>query len=164
MKHFNGNKLVALLAAVVLALSLLTGCGSPSSSAAAQSGADSSSAAVSQPASEPASGASSQADDSQQAEIKHITLTVTYADGHSDELAIDTEAEFLKEAIEDQVELGGEEGEYGFYIESVNGEKADYDADGAYWAIYVNGEYGMYGVDSQPVADGDSYALVYTVG
>lgn len=161
MKHFNGNKLVALLAAVALALALLTGCGSPASSAASQSGADSSSVAASQPASEPAS---SEAGDSQQAEIKHITLTVTYADGHSDELAIDTEAEFLKEAIEDQVELGGEEGEYGFFIESVNGEKADYDADGAYWAIYVNDEYGMYGVDSQPVADGDSYALVYTVG
>lgn len=160
MKQFYASKLAALLAAVVLTLSLLTGCGSPASSAASQGSAPASSAA-SQPASEPAS---SEAGDSQQAEIKHITLTVTYADGHSDELTIDTTEEFLKQAIENEVELGGEDGEYGFFIESVNGETADYDADGAYWAIYVNGEYGMYGVDSQPVADGDSYALVYTVG
>lgn len=149
MKHQTVKQWIALLAAAVLSLALLTGCGSRSS-AAASSEAGSSAAA------------SSRAGD--QAEVKHITLTVTYADGHSDELAIDTTAENLKEAIENEVELGGEDGQYGFYIESVNGEVADYDADGAYWAIYVNDEYGMYGIDSQPVADGDRYALVYTVG
>ena len=49
-------------------------------------------------------------------------------------------------------------GDYGTYITSVNGIKAD-DAQKTYWAIYVNGEYGQYGADSQPVNDGDAYAL-----
>ena len=35
------------------------------------------------------------------------------------------------------------------------------DGSNAYWAIYVNDEYGMYSLDTQPVTDGDSYALVY---
>ena len=55
----------------------------------------------------------------------------------------------------------GEEGDYGLYIETVNGLTADYDADGAYWAVYVNGEYGQNSVDLQPVADGDTYRLSY---
>ena len=95
---------------------------------------------------------------------QHITLTVTYPDETSDSYEIDTSAEFLKDAIADTVELGGSDGEYGFYLESVNGVTADYATDGAYWAIFVNDEYGMFGLDSQPVTDGDSYALVYTVG
>ena len=53
--------------------------------------------------------------------------------------------------------------EYGLYIEAINGLKADYTADGAYWAIYVNGEYGQYGADQQPVNSGDKYSLVYEV-
>ncbi|SEA86085.1 protein of unknown function [Oribacterium sp. KHPX15] len=48
--------------------------------------------------------------------------------------------------------------DYGMYITSVNGLKAD-DSKKTYWAIYVNGEYGQYGANSQPVNDGDTYAL-----
>lgn len=55
------------------------------------------------------------------------------------------------------------EGDYGLYIDTVNGLTADYAEDGAYWSIYVNGEYGSYSADQQPVADGDVYGLVYTV-
>ncbi|MBR4445115.1 MAG: DUF4430 domain-containing protein, partial [Solobacterium sp.] len=51
--------------------------------------------------------------------------------------------------------------EYGLFINAVNGLTADYDKDGAYWAIYVNGEYGSYGADQQPVTDKDTYSFVY---
>ena len=53
----------------------------------------------------------------------------------------------------------GTDGEYGLYIDSVNALKADYNVDKAYWAIYVNGEYGQLGADTQPVNDGDSFKL-----
>ena len=46
-------------------------------------------------------------------------------------------------------------------VEYVNEERADYVEDGAYWALYVNGEYGQYGADAQPVADGDTYTWTY---
>lgn len=159
----NRKAILALLAALALALSLLTGCG--------QKPQEQPDTGAAQPAAEgetlpdaeaPAGAETSEAGDS--AATKQITLTVTYADETSQEYTIDTTAENLKEAIEGEVELGGSDGDYGFFLESVNGVTADYDADGAYWAIYVNDEYGMYAIDAQPVADGDAFALVYTVG
>ncbi len=44
---------------------------------------------------------------------------------------------------------------------TVNGLTADFTTGNAYWAIYVNGEYGSYGLSQQPVTDGDTYAIVY---
>ena len=38
-------------------------------------------------------------------------------------------------------------------------EKWTYDADGVYWAFYVNGEYAVSGVDSTPIAEGESYSF-----
>ena len=43
----------------------------------------------------------------------------------------------------------------------VNGLRADYDEDGAYWSFYVNDEYCNYSIDEQPVNDGDSFAIKY---
>ena len=49
-------------------------------------------------------------------------------------------------------------GDYGTYITSVNGIRSDA-AKNKYWTIYVNGEYGKYGADLQPVNDGDRFTL-----
>ena len=79
-----------------------------------------------------------------------------------------TDAEYLV-GLMDELQASGDftyegtEGDYGLYINTVNGLTADYDADGAYWSIMVNGEYGMYGASEQPVDDGDSFQFVYTV-
>lgn len=35
----------------------------------------------------------------------------------------------------------------------------DYDADGAYWAFYINGEYASTGVDSTNIEAGATYTL-----
>ncbi len=74
-----------------------------------------------------------------------------------------TDSEYLSGLMDELKNTDGFEyessaGDYGMYITSVNGIRAD-DARKTYWAIYVNGEYGQYGADSQPVNDGDSYAL-----
>lgn len=171
------NKLLALLMSLALMLALLTGCGQETETADSASSdtaaSTSEEASAEDAATEDASTEDATAEDAAteetaetadaEAETKEITLTVTYSDETSDEYTIETTAEYLMEAIEETVELGGTESEYGFYIDSVNGQAADYDADGAYWAIYVNDEYGSYSIDSQPVTDGDHYALVYTV-
>lgn len=82
--------------------------------------------------------------------------TVTYE--------VKTDAEYLRGAMEDAgIEFSGTESDYGLMVETVNGLYADYVGDGAYWAIYVDGEFGKYGVDSQPVEDGKTYRLVYTL-
>ena len=97
---------------------------------------------------------------------KHCSVEVVASDGTSTSYETASDAEYLKDVMDVLSKTGvfsyeGEESEYGLYITSINGETADYDTDGAYWAIYVNGEYGQYGADQQPVADGDSFRFVY---
>lgn len=95
---------------------------------------------------------------------KAITVTVVDDTKTETSYPVTTDAEFLGEAL-DEIEdltIEGTEGDYGLYIDSVNGLRAESgDEGGTYWAIYVNGEYGQYSVDSQPVTDGDTYSLVY---
>ena len=53
---------------------------------------------------------------------------------------------------------------YGIYIKKVNGIRADYNLDGAYWNLTKNGEYLMTGADMTPIADGEHYEFTYTKG
>lgn len=96
---------------------------------------------------------------------KEIKIEVINSKMESKVYEVKTEAEFLRQAMEEAegLEFEGEESQYGLVLQSVNGEKAVYEEDGAYWCIMVNGEYGNYGADQQPLADGDQYQLVYTM-
>ena len=102
-----------------------------------------------------------------QAGAKHVIIEVTGSDGNTAEYTIDTDAEYLKNAMDELAANGsgfsydGTDSEYGIMVEYVDGERASYAEDGAYWALYVNGEYGQYGCDSQPVTDGDTYTWTY---
>ncbi|MBR4017733.1 MAG: DUF4430 domain-containing protein, partial [Oscillospiraceae bacterium] len=49
------------------------------------------------------------------------------------------------------------------YIQEVDGEKAVFEEDNAYWAFYVDGEYAMLGIDQTPIEDGKVYRLAYTL-
>lgn len=77
---------------------------------------------------------------------------------------VKTDAEYLRQAMEeaDGLEFSGAESEYGMMVDTVNGLKADYNVNGAYWSFYVNGEYCNNGVDTQPVKDGDNFRIEYT--
>ena len=94
-----------------------------------------------------------------------ITVEVVNDQGETKSYQSSTDAEVLYDALLeiDGLTLDGYESDYGYYITGVNGLVADFDADGAYWSLYVNGEYGSYGVENQPVADGDTYRLAYEV-
>lgn len=97
---------------------------------------------------------------------KSCTVEVQDNKGKVKEYPISTDAKYLREVMDELSEGGdfsysGEEGTYGLYIETVNGLTADYEEDGAYWSIYVNGEYGQNSADRQPVEDGDVYRLAY---
>ena len=56
--------------------------------------------------------------------------------------------------------IAGEDSQFGLYVKQVNGMSADYDVDQTYWAFYVNGEYGMTGVDSTTIVESDIYSFV----
>ena len=95
---------------------------------------------------------------------KAITIEVINSAEESEVYEIKTDAEYLGETFEEVegLEIVGTVGAYGLVMESVNGEQAIYEEDGAYWCLMVNGEYGNYGADEQPIEDGDEFQIVYT--
>ncbi len=96
---------------------------------------------------------------------KHITIEVVDDAAETVSYEVDTDAEYLRGAMDEAEGLtyDGTEADYGLMVETVNGLYADYVEDGAYWSILVDGTYGEYGVDKQPVEDGVTYRFVYTI-
>lgn len=101
---------------------------------------------------------------------KECSLTVTDDSGTSKTYECSTNAEYLRQLMDElsadqtqEFSYEGSEGQYGLFINTVNGLTADYDKDHAYWAIYVDGEYAQNGADTQPVNDGDKFELKYEV-
>ena len=89
-------------------------------------------------------------------------LVVRDLDGTAASFEIHTDAETVGEALLALELIEGEVGDYGLYINSVNGITADWETEQTYWAFYVNGEYAMTGVDTTPVMEGAAYELVKT--
>lgn len=90
---------------------------------------------------------------------KVFTFTVVDAKGVETNLEVHTDKETVGDALLEHKVIAGEDGDYGLYVKSVNGQQVDYDKDGKYWAFYINGEYGMTGVDATTITEGDSYAF-----
>lgn len=97
---------------------------------------------------------------------KSVTIEVVNKAQETKEYNLKTDAEYLKQAMEeaDGLEFKGSDGQYGLMITEVNGELAEFNTNGAYWSFYVNDEYCNYGIDQQPVNDGDTFKIVYTLG
>ena len=74
---------------------------------------------------------------------------------------IKTDKKTLGDALFEHELITGDQSQYGLYIKSVNGIRADYDLDKSYWGFYKNGEYMLTGVDGTEIADGEHYELVY---
>ena len=95
---------------------------------------------------------------------KAITIEVVDNEQKSVTYDVKTDAEYLRQAMEEAkgLEFSGTESEYGLMVTIVNGVTADYNVNGAYWSFYVNGGYCNYGIDTQPVLDGDAFRIEYT--
>lgn len=95
---------------------------------------------------------------------KKVEIDVVNDAGDKKVYTVKTDAEFLRQAMEETkgLEFSGDESEYGMMVTVVNGVTADYNVDQSYWAFYVNDEYCNYGIDQQPVADGDVFRIEYT--
>jgi len=97
---------------------------------------------------------------------KAVEITVVSADQSEKIYNIQTDAEYLQQVMDETEGLtySGTEGEFGMMVDAVNDEIASYEENSAYWAFYINGEYCNYSISEQPVADGDEFRIVYTVG
>ncbi len=95
---------------------------------------------------------------------KNITIEVIGKEKAAITYEVSTDAEFLRQAMEeaDGLEFSGTESQYGLTVEVINGETTDFN-NGSYWSFYVNEGYCNYGIDSQPVMDGDAFKIVYEV-
>ena len=88
-----------------------------------------------------------------------VTVEVTGADGKTVTFTVNTDEETLGAALLKLGVVAGDDSEYGLYVKTVNGETADYDTDGSYWAFYIDGEYASTGVDSTEINEDAVYTL-----
>lgn len=77
-------------------------------------------------------------------------------------LTVSTDETNLGKSLRETKIVKGDETDYGLYIKKVNGVRADYEKDGAYWAFYIDGEVSMTGVDGVEIVEGETYELIYT--
>ncbi len=96
---------------------------------------------------------------------KEISVTVVTKDETEKVFNIDTDAEYLSEALVEEGILTKEEFESktGMYT-VVAGITADYNVDKSFWWVKVNGEDATVGMDSLAISNGDEFEIIYTVG
>lgn len=95
---------------------------------------------------------------------KTITVTVVHKDGTSRDFTCQTDEEFLGAVLVAEKIVEGEQGEFGLYFNTADGETADYSVDGGWWQIFVGEEAATIGADGIALTDGGVYKLVYTIG
>lgn len=88
-----------------------------------------------------------------------FTFVVVDTKGKETSFEISTNKTIVGEALLDEGLIAGEDSQYGLYVKTVNGITLDHDTDGKYWAFYINGEYGMTGVDTTEIVAGDIYCF-----
>ena len=75
---------------------------------------------------------------------------------------VKTNREFLGDALMDCGLIFGEKGQFGLYVDSVNGIVADYKADHSYWTFTQGGKYVSKGVDLIKIQGGEKFEAIYT--
>ena len=73
---------------------------------------------------------------------------------------IKTNEENLGKALLESGMVEGEDGAFGLYIKKVNGMLADYDVNQTYWSFCIDGEAQMTGVSDVTLEGGESFELV----
>lgn len=94
---------------------------------------------------------------------KTIEVTIIHGDETTKEVTISTDEEFLRGALEQENLISGDEGEFGLFVTTVDGETAD-DSLQQWWCFTKAGEPLMTGVDEIPIADGENYEITLTTG
>ena len=95
---------------------------------------------------------------------KQIVVEVIHKDQTEKEFVYQTDFSYLGELLLEEGLIEGTVGDYGLYVETVDGETADYSADQGWWQLSCNGERAQTGADSVVLHDGDRYTWTYTVG
>ena len=89
---------------------------------------------------------------------KTVVVEVVHADGNSREFTCQTDEEYLGPLLLEEKLAEGEQGAYGLFITTVDGETAQ-DSLRQWWCITKEGERVDTGADATPIADGDHFEL-----
>ena len=93
---------------------------------------------------------------------KAFSVVIVHKDGATKTLPLETEEEYLGAALLSAGVVEAEENRFGMHIKKADGEKAVFEEDGAYWAVYVGEEPATKSTDLTPVEQDKVYKLVYT--
>ena len=89
-------------------------------------------------------------------------MTVT-AEDKSIVITVKTDAETVGDMLRETSVATGSEGDYGLFVDTVNGIKADWDTDGTYWGFYVDGEFSSVGVDGVDIPTDGSLNIAFNL-
>lgn len=103
------------------------------------------------------------ADDSSSATLKtkEISVTIVFQDKREKAIDIETEAEYLADALFEKGLIKEDEYKSGFYT-YIDGVRADYNEDKAWWCVTKGGEMTNKGMNDLPIADGDRFEITHT--
>ena len=170
MKHLRRSILSMLL--VLLLVAALTGCGqSQTNTEASSAGGNAETSTV--VTGTPETGAFETSEPSAPVEVqrqemgegsKLFYFDVSFSNGETASYAIHTDADTVGAALVDLNLIAGEDSQYGLYVKTVGEETLDYEADGMYWAFYVDGAYADTGVDATTISNDTVYSFVATKG
>lgn len=94
---------------------------------------------------------------------KKIVAEVILEDGTSKNYEIQTDAEYLRQALEEEKLIAGTEGDFGLYVLTVDGRTAD-ESKQEWWCFTQDGNMLNTSVDTTPLKDGDHFEITLTVG
>lgn len=94
---------------------------------------------------------------------KELTIEVIVPEEMDQEFTLHTEAEYLRQALEEANLIKGSESEYGLFIQEVNGRVADQTKQ-EWWCITKDDAVVNNGVDSIVIADGEHYEITLKTG
>lgn len=94
---------------------------------------------------------------------KAITVLVAIPEEETKEFVIKTDADYLRQALDQEKLIEGKVESFGFYLTAVNKVIAD-ESKQEWWCITKRGEEVFTGVDEIAIQDGDQYEITLTTG
>ena len=91
-----------------------------------------------------------------------FAFTVKFKDGTTKSYTVKTDKETVGEALVDAKLISGSDSQYGLMVDTVCGEKLEYNTDKMYWAFFVNGQYANSGVDTTKITANETYSFEAT--
>lgn len=89
---------------------------------------------------------------------KTVTVEIVMSDNDSTSYNIKTDEEYLREALEQENLIAGEESDLGLYVSTIDGYTIDDDKQ-EWWLFSKNGESLETGVDETVIYDGDNFEI-----